>query len=88
MSDTLQRLEVSVVTKEVLYIDLTPEEISLGESVKQQESLTEYKRLRVAEYPPISDYIDGVVKGDQTQVDTYIQACLAVKEKYPKPVIL
>jgi len=44
-----------------------------------------YKRQRAAEYPPITDYIDGVVKGDQAQIDAYIQACLAVKAKYPKP---
>lgn len=46
----------------------------------------EYQRLRAAEYPPMSDYIDGIVKGDQAQVQAYIDACLAVKAKYPKPV--
>lgn len=40
---------------------------------------------RKAEYPPIEDYIDGVVKGDQAQIQAYIDACLAVKAKYPKP---
>jgi hypothetical protein len=30
------------------------------------------------------DYIDGVVKGDQAQIDAYVAACLAVKAKYPK----
>jgi hypothetical protein len=44
-----------------------------------------YQRLRAAEYPPIEDYVDGVVKGDQEQIQNYIDACLAVKEKYPKP---
>jgi len=43
-----------------------------------------YKYQRVAEYPPITDYIDGVVKGDQVQIDKYIADCLAVKAKYPK----
>jgi hypothetical protein len=46
---------------------------------------TEYQRQRKNEYPPIEDYIDGVVKGDQDQIDAYIQKCLAVKLKYPKP---
>ena len=45
----------------------------------------EYARNRSAEYPPITDYIDGVVKGDQSQIDAYVSACLAVKAKYPKP---
>ena len=43
-----------------------------------------YKAKRAAEYPPITDYLDGVVKGDQTQIDKYIADCLAVKAKYPK----
>jgi hypothetical protein len=44
-----------------------------------------YQAQRAAEYPPITDYIDGIVKGDQAQVQAYIDACLAVKAKYPKP---
>ncbi len=44
-----------------------------------------YKAKRVTEYPPITDYIDGVIKGNQAQIDAYITACLAVKAKYPKP---
>jgi hypothetical protein len=43
-----------------------------------------YIGKRQAEYPPITDYLDGVVKGDQDQVDKYIADCLAVKAKYPK----
>jgi hypothetical protein len=43
-----------------------------------------YQRDRAAEYPPITDYLDGIVKGDQAQVQAYIDACLAVKAKYPK----
>lgn len=44
-----------------------------------------YKYQRVNEYPPITDYLDGIVKGDQAQIDKYIADCLAVKAKYPKP---
>jgi hypothetical protein len=44
-----------------------------------------YKFSRAAEYPPITDYIDGIVKGDTAQVQAYVDACLAVKAKYPKP---
>jgi hypothetical protein len=43
-----------------------------------------YKAKRASEYPPITDYLDGVVKGDQTQIDKYIADCLTVKAKYPK----
>jgi hypothetical protein len=45
-----------------------------------------YIAKRAAEYPNITDYIDGVVKGDQAQIDKYIADCLAVKAKYPKGV--
>jgi hypothetical protein len=45
-----------------------------------------YIAKRAAEYPPITDYIDGVVKGDQAQIDKYIADCLATKAKYPKGV--
>ena len=46
-----------------------------------------YKAKRIAEYPPITDYLDGVVKGDQTQIDKYIADCLLVKAKYPKVTV-
>lgn len=53
--------------------------------LKSEWSGTEYQRKRFNEYPPITDYIDGIVKGDAAQVQAYIDACLAVKAKYPKP---
>ena len=43
-----------------------------------------YISKRAAEYPSITDYIDGVVKGDQAQINKYIADCQAVKAKYPK----
>jgi len=44
-----------------------------------------YARSRIAAYPSINDYIDGIVKSDTAQIQAYIDACLAVKTKYPKP---
>jgi hypothetical protein len=43
-----------------------------------------YIAKRQAEYPSFIDYLDGVVKGDQAQIDKYIADCNAVKAKYPK----
>jgi hypothetical protein len=43
-----------------------------------------YKDKRAAEYPPYTDYLDGIVKGDNAQVQAYIDACKAIKNKYPK----
>jgi hypothetical protein len=44
-----------------------------------------YKYKRQPEYPSFINYLDGVVKGDQAQIDKYIADCQAVKTKYPKP---
>jgi hypothetical protein len=43
-----------------------------------------YIAKRQAEYPPMTDYLDGIAKGDQTQINKYIADCQAVKAKYPK----
>jgi hypothetical protein len=56
---------------------------------KQQELIAdyqgnEYKRNRANEYPDFKEYLDGIVKGDDAQIQKYINDCLAVKAKYPK----
>ena len=70
-------------------MDMTPEEQAEHEAAHAATMAelagTQYQRQRAAEYPPMVDYIDGIVKGDQAQVQAYIDACLAVKAKYPKP---
>jgi hypothetical protein len=43
-----------------------------------------YAEKRAAEYPNPAEYLDGIVKGDQAQVDKYIADCLAVKARHPK----
>lgn len=64
----------------------TEEELLLEiERLTHEQSLVLYKEQRAAEYPDFRDYLDGVVKGDQDQIQAYIDACLAVKAKYPKP---
>lgn len=44
------------------------------------------QQLRKDAYPPVENYLDGIVKGNQAQIDGHIAACLAVKSKYPKMV--
>lgn len=56
-----------------------------GEFTPPSARVLTYADRRRKEYPPITDYLDGVVKGDQDQIDAYIAACQAVKAKYPKP---
>ena len=59
-----------------------------AEFIAAQENATttsnHYAIKRAAEYPSMADYLDGIVKGDQAQIDKYIADCLAVKAKYPK----
>jgi hypothetical protein len=40
--------------------------------------------LRAEAYPPMADYLDAKVKDDAQQEQDYLDACLAVKAKYPK----
>lgn len=55
-----------------------------ADALKPKPPAPTYAELRAAEYPDFRDYLDGIVKGDQAQVQAYIDACLAVKAKYPK----
>ena len=52
--------------------------------IEAYEKANEYKKKRQAAYPPMQDYIDGLVKGDQAQMQSYIDKCLAVKAQFPK----
>lgn len=46
--------------------------------------LTKYSEMRQAEYPPMADYLDAIVKGDTVAQGAYVDACNAIKLKYPK----
>lgn len=79
------------VHESMIWVD-APNEVKFGWSydgnafaLPPEPTAQTYAQLRAFEYPPIADYLDGVVKGDQTQIDKYITDCLAVKAKYPKP---
>jgi len=50
----------------------------------QANYVQSYADKRRGEYPPVEEYLDGLVKGDQAQMQAYIDNCLAVKAKYPK----
>ena len=65
---------------------ITNEEASIIRAEQQAAAFAvlTYAQKRAAEYPPMTDYLDGVVKGDQAQIAKYIADCLAVKAKYPK----
>ena len=88
MIDAIYKLNPSVVTirGDVAY-DADGNEVAYDKSaVQAYVDAHAYIAKRAAEYPSITDYIDGVVKSDQAQIQAYIDACLAVKAKYPKGV--
>lgn len=58
---------------------------AVRDEVEQEFAARAYIAQRAAAYPPLTEYLDGVVKGDQAQIDTYLAACREVKLKYPKP---
>jgi hypothetical protein len=82
----IYKLNPSVVTvRDDIAYDANGNEVEYDQAaVEAYAKSQEYIAKRQAEYPPITDYIDGVVKGDQDQIDKYIADCLAVKTKYPK----
>lgn len=54
------------------------------ERVHPLDRVLTYADCRLMDYPKMGDYIDGIVKSDGEQVNTYIDACMAVKERWPK----
>jgi hypothetical protein len=50
-----------------------------------EEKLARVISLRKKEYPPMANYLDAIVKNDKAQIEKYINDCLSVKAKYPKP---
>ena len=77
-------------TKEIYNRCVAGEFGEITEFVEVEYKIPEYDPNRYAmyrenAYPPMKDYLDAVVKGDQEAIDKYIADCKAVKEKYPKP---
>jgi hypothetical protein len=79
------------VAPELIWVDVA-DDVSMETHVfdgaaavlKPRPPAPTYAQKRAAEYPPATDYLDGIVKGDAAQVQAYVDACLAVKAKYPK----
>ena len=87
MNDPLRTLYPQVVTtRNDKAYDAEGNEVTYDKSAVQAYiDAHAYMAKRAPEYPPVTDYLDGIVKGNQAQIDAYIAACQAVKTKYPKP---
>jgi hypothetical protein len=84
--DAIYKLNPSVVSTvgDKAY-DIDGNEVAYDKAaVEAYVQANAYKAQRAAEYPDFREYLDGIVKGDQAQIDAYIAACQAVKNKYPK----
>jgi hypothetical protein len=57
---------------------------ALESQANEVERLNLVKANRAKEYPDFREYLDGIVKGDDAQIQKYINDCLAIKAKYPK----
>jgi hypothetical protein len=73
-----------VIPKEYVAISKAQADELIAISNQATFAALDYANKRRAEYPPVTDYLDAVVKGDQTGIAAYIAACQAVKAKYPK----
>jgi len=61
-------------------------DVQARDTLKSGLAATQYQRDRAEAYPPQADYLDAVVKGDTVAQQAYIDACLAIKAKFPKPL--
>jgi hypothetical protein len=68
--------------------------VGIGWTVNSDGTFTEpqlnltYRELRRPEYPPLEDLADAIYwneSGDPSLLSAYVDACEAVKVKYPKP---
>ena len=77
---------ITVIRGDVAY-DADGNEVAYDkDAVQAYVDAHAYIAKRASEYPNVTEYLDGIVKGDQAQIDKYIADCLAVKAKYPKGV--
>ena len=85
-TEAIYKLNPSVVrTVGDIAYDAQDNEVTYDKSaVEAYVASQAYIGKRQAEYPPMADYLDAIVKGDTAQQQAYITACLAVKAKYPK----
>ena len=55
-----------------------------GLTINEEVVVRTISDLRKNAYPPMANYLDAIVKNDNEALQTYLNACLAVKQKYTK----
>lgn len=72
---------IEITNKEAEVLGLQNYEAQRQKDIAEMD----YIRQRVMHYPPLGEFVDAWVKGDDAALEVYKQECLAVKAKYPKP---
>ncbi len=55
-----------------------------GLTINEEVVVRTISDLRKNAYPPMANYLDAIVKNDTDALQNYLNACLAVKDKYTK----
>jgi hypothetical protein len=55
-----------------------------GLTINEEVVVRTISDIRKNAYPPMANYLDAIVKNDTEALQVYLNACLAVKEKYTK----
>ena len=91
IKDTIPPIDPALTDTELdAYID----QYFYGRVDVHQWKKDHYRILRIRHYPPVVDFIDAQVKiadpaqkaAGEAQMAQYVNKCLAVKQRFPKPV--
>lgn len=85
---TLEWMEQLIVDEELMEVVHPQTYEVIVTNITSEYALKECHIKRASEYPPITEFADAFVKlqgGDESFMEDYVAACLAVKAKYPKP---
>ena len=55
-----------------------------GLTINEEVVVRTISDIRKNAYPPMANYLDAIVKNDTEALQVYLNACIAVKEKYTK----
>jgi hypothetical protein len=55
-----------------------------GLTINEEVVVRTISDLRKNAYPPMANYLDAIVKNDTDALQVYLDACVAVKNKYTK----
>ena len=55
-----------------------------GLTINEEVVVRTISDIRKNAYPPMANYLDAIVKNDNEALQVYLDACLAVKDKYTK----